>query len=39
MYKHNDIYLVDTFNVLRRIAYRSTVNDIFKKNEIKIEGL
>jgi len=39
IYKRNDIYLIDTFNVLRRIAYRSTVNDIFKKNEIKIEGL
>ena len=39
IYKRNDIYLVDTFNVLRKIAYRNTVNDIFKKNEIKIEGL
>ena len=39
IYKRNDIYLVDTFNVLRKIAYRSTVNDIFKKSEIKIEGL
>jgi len=39
MYKRNDIYLVDTFNVLRKIAYRNTVNDIFKKSEIKIEGL
>ena len=39
IYKRNDIYLVDTFNVLRKIAYRNTVNDIFKKNEIMIEGL
>jgi len=39
IYKRNDIYLVDTFNVLRKIAYRNTVNDLFKKNEIKIEGL
>ena len=39
MYKRDDIYRVDTFNVLRRITYRNTVNDIFKKNEIKIEGL
>jgi len=39
IYKRNDIYLIDTFNVLRKIAYRSTVNDIFKKSEIKIEGL
>jgi len=39
IYKRNDIYLVDTFNILRKIAYRNTVNDIFKKNEIKIEGL
>jgi len=39
IYKRNDIYLVDTFNIIRKIAYRNTVNDIFKKNEIKIEGL
>jgi len=39
MYKRDDIYRVDTFNVLRRIAYRNTVNDIFKKNEIEIKGL
>lgn len=39
IWKRNDIYRVDTFNVLRRIAYRSTVNDIFKKNEIVIKGL
>ena len=39
MYKRDDIFRVDTFNVLRKIAYRNTVNDIFKKNEIIIEGL
>jgi len=39
IYKRNDIYLVDTFNVLRKIAYRSTVNDLFKKSEIKIDGI
>ena len=39
IYKRNDIYLVDTFNVLRKIAYRNTVNDLFKKSEIKIERL
>ena len=39
MYKRNDIYLVDTFNILRKIAYRNTVNDLFKKNEIEIDGL
>ena len=39
MYKRDDIFRVDTFNVLRKIAYRNTVNDIFKKNEIRIEGL
>jgi len=39
IYKRNDIYLIDTFNVLRKIAYRNTVNDLFKKSEIKIEGL
>ena len=39
MYKRDDIYLVDTFNVLRKIAYRNTVNDLFKKNEIVIDGL
>jgi len=39
MYKRNNIYLVDTFNTLRKIAYRNTVNDLFKKNEIEIQGL
>ena len=39
IYKRDDIYNVDIINTLKRIAYRSTVNDIFKKNEIKIEGL
>ena len=39
MYKRDDIYRVDTFNVLRKIAYRNTINDLFKKNEIKIGGL
>jgi len=39
MYKRDDIYCVDTFNILRKIAYRNTVNDLFKKNEIKIKGL
>lgn len=33
-----DIFRVDMFNALRRIAYRSTVNDVFKKNEILIKG-
>jgi len=39
IYKRDDIYRVDIFNTLKRIAYRNTVNDIFKKNEIVIEGL
>ncbi len=39
LYKRDDIYRVDTFNILRRVAYRSTVNDLFKNNEIEIEGL
>jgi len=39
IYKRNDIYLIDTFNILRKIAYRNTVNDLFKKNEIEIQGL
>lgn len=39
LWKRNDIYRVDTFNVLRRVAYRSTVNDLFKNNEIKVIGL
>lgn len=39
LYKWDDIYRIDTFNILRKIAYRSTVNDIFKKNEITIKGL
>jgi hypothetical protein len=36
LWKRSDIYKVDTFNVLRRIAYRNTVNDLFKKSEIEI---
>lgn len=39
IWKRSDIYRVDTFNVLRRVAYRSSVNDLFKNNEIKIIGL
>lgn len=39
LWKRNDIYRVDTFNVLRRVAYRSSVNDLFKNKEIKIIGL
>jgi hypothetical protein len=39
LYKRNDIYRVDTFNVLKKIAYRNTVNDVFKKNEIEVKGL
>ena len=39
IYKRDDIYNVDIINTLKRIAYRNTVNDIFKKNEIMIEGL
>lgn len=37
--KRIDSYRVQTFNTLRKIACRSTVNDIFKKNEIEIKGL
>ena len=37
--KKDDIYRVDTFNILRKIAYRNTINDLFKKNEILIKGL
>lgn len=39
IYKKEDIYKIDTFNILKKIAYRNTVNDIFKRNEIKIDGL
>ena len=39
IYKRDDIYRVDTINTLKRIAYRNSVNDIFKKNEILIEVL
>jgi len=39
IYKRDDIYRVDTMNILKRIAYRNTVNDIFKKSEIVIKGL
>ncbi|MDF2615366.1 MAG: hypothetical protein K0Q47_21 [Sedimentibacter sp.] len=34
----NDLFRKDMFNYLRKIAYRSSVNDIFKKNEILIKG-
>ena len=39
LYKSDDKFRIDTFNVLRSVAYRSTVNDVFKKNEIEIIGL
>jgi hypothetical protein len=39
IYKKDDVFRIDTFNILKRIAYRSTVNDLFKKNEIRIDGL
>jgi len=39
IYKRDDIYRVDTLNILRKIAYRNTINDLFKKNEILIKGL
>lgn len=39
LFTNDNRFRVDTFNMLRRIAYRSTVNDIFKNNEIRIEGL
>jgi len=39
LWKRSDIYNVDTFNVLKRVAYRNTVNDLFKKNEIEVIGL
>ena len=37
--KRDEIYRIDTFNILRKIAYRNTINDLFKKNEILIKGL
>jgi len=39
LYKKDEQFRIDTFNVLKRIAYRNTVNDLFKKNEIKVNGL
>ncbi len=36
---NNNLYIVETINILKRVAYRSTVNDLFKNNEIKIKGL
>jgi len=39
LYKKNDMFRIDTFNVLRKITYRNTVNDIFKKNEIEVIGI
>ena len=38
LYSTADIYRLDTFNILKKIAYRSTVNDIFKNNEITVRG-
>ncbi len=35
-YKDDKYYMINTFNLLRKIAYRNTVNDLFKKNEIEI---
>jgi len=34
-----EAFRIDVFNVLRRIAYRSTVNEVFKKPEIVVGGL
>jgi len=39
LYNSDEKYRIDTFNVLRRVAYRNTVNDIFKHNEIEVKGL
>lgn len=36
---NNNRYIIDTLNILKSIAYRSTVNDLFKNNEIEIRGL
>ena len=39
LYKKDDVYRIDTFNILKKIAYRNTVHDLFKRNEIEIKGL
>lgn len=39
LYKKNDSYRIDTFNILKKIAYRNTVHDLFKRNEIEVKGL
>jgi hypothetical protein len=36
LYKGEQTFSVKMFNVLRSIAYRSTVNDLFKNNEIEV---
>jgi hypothetical protein len=38
LYSRTDTFRVDTFNILKKIAYRSTINDIFKNNEIEVRG-
>ena len=39
LYKDDKTYDIAAFNMLKRIAYRNTVNDIFKNNEIEVGGL
>lgn len=39
LYKKDEIYRIHAFNVLKSVAYRSTVNDLFKNNEIMVKGL
>lgn len=40
LYKNNNKkHNIDMFNTLREIAYRNTVNDVFKNNEIEVVGL
>lgn len=39
LFKDSETYRIYVTNMLKSIAYRSTVNDIFKKSEIEIKGL
>ncbi len=38
LWQRKDIFTADMHNLMRRIAYRSTVNDVFNNNEIVVKG-
>lgn len=38
LYSNIDLFKIDLINILKKIANRSTINDIFKNNEIEVKG-